>query len=526
MITVTTGYDFLFLENIEEAIALTSFRRFEIGDLGQRKRYGLIERWCEALKTSQDADTYRHSVESRRKIVNRVLGSNLVPRTPFMVLILLQAIDMGRDSDLTKTGYVRYYKFLIDSAILRNVSSKDAEGTYALLPELAWEVYSSAAKTISAQAAESVIDRFAAQKALPKTFLYSVFGGLHNIGIFDNVGDGHRFRHPYVYYFFLADYISSRMSNSTMRELVARLCREVSIKESATLLVFLAYHTDNKVITETLLEGLSSVYAKSLPFEFTTDRTASINRLVFDLPKIIVDSNKTREQRLARLEAEEKDEQEQQSGSENIEYEPVSTITITFTTVEILGHILRNYYAKLDAEPKRVIMDATSLAVLRCLGNMFDILSESSDYLMAAIGVVSNKVEQAKSTKSKTRAAADALFFIAYAFTYYCCRQLARAIGDENLEVTYRQIVKENPDSVMRKFLDTLIKLEAFREFPLEEVREASIALKMNKVAMAALRLAVAERLDMRPPASNDLQKICDMVQMRLKSRIIAKQHR
>lgn len=220
LISVTTGYEFRFLENIEEAAALSSFRRLQISDFGQRKRYGLIERWCEALKTSQDTDQYRHSVENRRRIVNRVLGSNLVPRTPIMILILLQAIDVGKEGDLTKTGYVRYYKFLIDSAILKNVSPKDAEGTYALLPELAWEAYSSASKTLSAQAAEGVIDRFSTQKALPKTFLYSVLGGLHNIGMFDNVSDGHKFRHLYVYYFFLADYISSRMDTGEMQALV------------------------------------------------------------------------------------------------------------------------------------------------------------------------------------------------------------------------------------------------------------------------------------------------------------------
>lgn len=305
-----------------------------------------------------------------------------------------------------------------------------------------------------------------------------------------------------------------------------KLCREVSIKESATLLVFLAYHTDNRVITETLIEGLSSVYTKSVPFEFTTDRTASINRLVFDLPKIIVDANKTKEQRLSRLDVEEKEEREDQDESETSQDEPTSTIKTTFTAVEILGHILRNHYAKLDAEPKRVIIDVTSLAVLRCLGSMFDILSDSSDAMIAAISIVSNKVEHAKSVESKTRAAAEAVFFIAYAFSYYCCRQLTRAVGDENLEVTYRQIVDKNPVSIMRKFIDTLIKLEAFREFPIEEVREMSTALRTNMVAMAALRLAVAERLDMKPPAPNDLQRICNMVQLSLKPRIIAKHRR
>ena len=146
--TVRSGYEFQWFESTEVITPFAAFRRIEIADLGSRRRYALIERWCGLLNHSTDVEPHRDLVKSRRKIVNRVLGSNLVPRTPFMVLILLQAIDAGKDSDLTRTGYIRYYKFLIDSTILRNVTPKDAEGSYALLPELAWAVHSTGAATL------------------------------------------------------------------------------------------------------------------------------------------------------------------------------------------------------------------------------------------------------------------------------------------------------------------------------------------------------------------------------------------
>ena len=161
MLTVPSGYEIQWLKSIREIEPFVTFRRIEIADLGNRKRYELIERWCGILNHCTDVEPHRELVEARRKIVNRVLGSNLVPRTPFMVLILLQAIDAGKESDLTRTGYIRYYKFLIDSTITRSVSSRDAEGAYALLPELAWGLYTSGAKVLSAKSAEKIIEKFA-----------------------------------------------------------------------------------------------------------------------------------------------------------------------------------------------------------------------------------------------------------------------------------------------------------------------------------------------------------------------------
>ena len=523
--TVRSGYEFQWLESTEEVAPFATFRRIEIADLGNRKRYALIERWCGLLNHATDVEPHRDLVQARRKIVNRVLGSNLVPRTPFMVLILLQAIDAGKESDLLRTGYIRYYKFLIDSAILRNVTPKDAEGAYALLPELAWEIYCTGAKVLSAASAEKVIERFAEQKALSKGILYSVLGSLQTIGMFDTVGDTHRFRHPYAYYFFLAEYISAQMHISEMQQLVVKLCREVSIKESATLLVFLSYHSETKLITETLLCGLATLYPRATPFEFSADRTAGINML-FEVPTMIFDPGKTSEQRLRRLDAEEREEAEEPEYESAEEGEPVSTMINVFTTVEILGHILRNHYARLDAQPKLSILDSASAAILRCLGDIFDALAHSGEALVRVMSVITPKVDSAKNRDDKIKAANEAVFYIAHLLIFYCGRQLARAVGDENLEVTYRQVLKAHPSEISRRFLDVVLKLESFRSFPLEEVRELTAELRNNGVAMAALRLAVAERLDMQPPSPSDLQRICDMVQLRLKPRILAKQLR
>ena len=278
--------------------------------------------------------------------------------------------------------------------------------------------------------------------------------------MFDAVNDTHRFRHPYAYYyFFLAEYITARMNTPEMQALVVKLCREVSTKESATLLVFLAYRSETtQLITEIILSGLGTLYSKATPFEFSIDRAATVNMLINELPNMIFDAERTSERRLQRLDTEEREEAEAAVGDEEEESNPMSSMKNTFTTIEILGHILRNHYAKLDAQPKLAILDHSSAAILRCLGDLFDTLTKSGEALVQMIAIVSDKVDSAKKREDKVKAAQHALFYIAQLVVFYCSRQLARAMGDENLEVTYRQVLQENRSTTTRSFLDVLLK--------------------------------------------------------------------
>lgn len=527
LLTAAPTFAFRLLGKAEEAGVLSNLRRIEIKDLGQRKRYALVERWCLTGKDVVDEANIRTLIEEKRRIVSRVLRSNLVPRTPMIVLILLKAMEVGQLGDLAKTGYVRYYKFLIDSAILKNVSSQDAEGAYALLPELAWQMHKVEAKELTPETAERVIEEFSKRKALSKTLLYSVLGSLRRIGMFESVDANHKFKFDYAYYYFLADYINQNIASSEMQGVVVGLCHNISNKESANILAFLAFHSDNKIIIETLIAGLETVYRDVDEFEFSKEKTAPINRLILDMPKQVVDYSNATEKRNRRLDYEEKSEEQQQNEPSDVAGNDVfQVMSNTFTSVEILGHIIRNHYARIDAEPKRVIVEAASKAILRCVGDMFVHLSASVDVLVVTVGIMSDKLNKEVKIEKKKQAAKKVVFLIAATFLVYCTRQLARSVGDENLEMTYRQVLEAMPGKTL-KYLDVIIKLDSFKEFPFKEVKDLVAEFENEHLGMAALQYAVAERLDMRPPSNpSDLQKICDLVGLKLKARLAMKQRR
>jgi hypothetical protein len=250
---------------------------------------------------------------------------------------------------------------------------------------------------------------------------------------------------------------------------------------------------------------------------------------MYEAPKLIVDYTSVKNNREERLKAEDTihDMETAMHSDEGMPVQgPMAAMESVFTAVEILGHIFRNHYARLDATPKRQIFQVTTKATLRCIGDMFDHLSKNIDALVAAIRVFTDKLEEKQDEDRKQKVAQKLVFYISAAFLWYCSRQLARSLGDEHLEVTYEQALTETPE-VTRRFVDLIIKLDCFKSFPLKDLQSVVEELRDNHLGTAALRFAVAERLDMRPPSKpGDLQKFCNAVGLAIKPRLMARTRR
>jgi hypothetical protein len=443
LITASPAFQVNFLDGAGDAAGLSLLKRIELRPLGRGKQYNLVERWSFAGSSShQNEEEIRLQVERRRQLIDGILRSDLVPRTPWVVLILLQAIEAGQADSLARTGFVRYYKFLIDNAILRNISADDAELIYAILPEIAWAMYSARTDVLSPEAAEKVVDDFAERRALRRSPLYGVLTSLHQIGMFEKRATSHRFRHPYVYYFFLGEYISRHLNDPAMQTTVIELCGQIGRRETANILVFLSFHTDSDFVIRTLIGILTKSFDSAREFEFTTDRTAPINELIFEAPKHIIDTSAFAANRKRRLDSEDRVaemeiEKKEVSGDEGV----ASQFYIMLTAVEILGHVLRNHYAKIEANTKRDIFVAITASVLRFVNGMFDNLSSSLEAIITAISGLSDKFLTGQSETARRTAAKRLVFYLVVAVLVFVLGRLSRFAGDENLEITYRQAV-------------------------------------------------------------------------------------
>ena len=524
VIATSISFTFSVIEQSDEVRILGQLIKAEIQDLGQKKRYDLVEKWYHLKSNYGNESSLRHKIELARSEINRILITHIVPRTPVIVLILLQALDNNQMSDLAQSGYVRYYKFLIDNAILRNLRIDEAELAYALLPELAWATYNTESKELSSTEAEHVVEDFSTKRALRKPALYSTLERLRDIGMFDRVETSYRFKHPYAYNFFLAEYLSNNLASQRITELVQNLCVGSWSKDHATILVFLSFHSNSPLITNSLITQLNSLYKEAPELDFLGGNTEAINKLITVVPKQIVDQSRTKESRDSRLKAQDTADMSATKKEEADQGSPLSDMESVFMAVEVLGHIMRNHYARLDAEPKREMFEAVTSAVLRCAGGFISLLSHNIEVLVSYTAAALANVTDDQDVEGLEAFTRSLVFLLAVGFVYHCCKKLAVAVGDENLEITYHQSVRFN-SSVSRKFLDAIIKLDCFQKFPAQDLTKLVALLDGNHVANATLRAAVSERLDMRPPNNrSDFQKYCQIVGLEPIPRLIERQ--
>jgi hypothetical protein len=525
-ITTSVSYSFSVFEKTDGISILGKFTKVEIQELGQRRRYDIIEKWYH-LKENGDSDKnkLRHKIEQTRIEINRILITHIVPRTPLIVLILLQAIDNNQIADLAQSGYVRYYKFLIDNAILRNLTIDEAELAYALLPQLAWAAYNTELKELFPEEAEKVVDEFSARRAIRKANLYSVLERLRNIGMFDQVVAGYRFKHAYAYHFFLADYFSQNILKDEIADHIRDLCNRSWSKECTTILIFISFHSNSSIITDSLMNHLRNSYKDAVEFDFQGKNAEALNKLVSVAPTQVVDHDRAKERRASRLDAE--DLAHSSPSDREINHEqnsPPGGMQSVFMAVEVLGHILRNHYARLDADPKREIFEVVTSAVLRCAGGFISMLSENIELITnytSSIIIQLNAKEDKDTVVAITR---TMIFLLSVGLIYYCAKKLSQAVGDENLEITYEQAI-QNTSTISKKFIDVIIKLDCFHDFPLKDLTQLVGSVKENHIAIAALRGAVSERLDMRPPSAHaDFQRYCKVVGLEAIPRLLERQ--
>ena len=520
LVTATSSL-FARFETTDEMGELGLLRRVQISELGHKKRYQLIERWLEAQdQAAMSERNFRSQVESLRNDVNRILIRHIVPRTPIIVLILLQALRAKKLGDLAQSGYVRYYKFLIDNLILRNLKPSEAEYAYALLPEIARAIYINDDRRLNDDDTDRLIDDFSKKKALRRTALHNVFFQLNKIGMFTRQDRTYRFRHDYAYHFFLADYINQDLPNPSTAEFIRGKIEGDWSREDVAILVFLSFFSNSSIVVDGLIDKLDRSYNQVKEFDFVNTQADAINRLITFTPREVVDHERSTQQREARLEARDQEERNRPSIESTNDERPLGNLEGVLSAIEVVGHILRNHNARMNASPKQLLYEAATSALLRSITGFYDLLETNLDKLVA---YMSSSLKNFSKPEDKEDIARTLLFLLASGFLRFNMRRLAQAVGDEDLELTYRNALRR-VSSDTGQTLEVFIQLDCFDALPLREIEAAATRHAGNHVVMAALRAAVAERLDMRPPDNRTFRKLCATLDLAPTIRLLERQ--
>ncbi|MDD5530987.1 MAG: metallophosphoesterase [bacterium] len=545
-IIITEGEFFLieetFLEEGQEKKTLQNYKQYEIMEFGHRLRDKLINKWNTLGKEESISDIdLLHKNDHATQIINIIIGKNYVPSYPFFLLTILQFIDAKTPYDLKESSYGYYYQLLITQSLKKVIQETDEmEAYYNYLVELAHHLFKNKIREISNVDFVRFHNWFCEEYAITLNMDYYKDNLLKASILETKDCITFRFKYKYEYYFFVAKYISNNLHD--MEKKVSEMCRKLYIEEYANIVMFLTHHSKDPFILDEILKSAQLLFSEFQPIKLEDD-ISQINTLMDSIPKFVLENKNITRSREEKLKAQDNADETAKKPSVDTDNtdlnedekevdDVMSNIIRTFKTIEIIGQILKNYYASLKGTTKFNIGQEAYSMGLRFLSFFFSITEKYMNYIIDDIKNFLEKKKILKAGEITDRDKAENIskkivFSFCAMMSYAVIKKISDSIGSEKLSGTFSEILERN-NSNSFYLVDMSIKLDFFKGFPYTDISKLKdkISVKYNKDNIAGkdktipsnilvyslLRKMVIDYIYMFPTSLSDKQRICNLL--------------
>jgi len=519
---ITWNEFFTLSEVFDSLVSLVNVH--EILPFGIKYRYQLIEKWIsfKEYENEKEKTSFLYEIE---KLINSIVGKNLVPAYPLYILTILQSTELFPTENFEQSTFGHYYDILIKSALSKFLTkNSDIEKYYSYLSELAFELHNNkdidSDKKLTEQKFIKFHEKFVSEYNIHKNGFVEMEKNLRNSDVIVLLNGKYGFRYPYIYYYFLGKYLADNLDKSEIKDEIKFLSNSLYNTSSANIYLFLSHHSKAEFVTNIIVENARSLFKDEDILNFSTD-IAQINELVSSTStNISLDTSNThKENKIESLESEEKNEQvskinnfeEIEDVANSINY--ISEINKAFKTIEILGLILKNRYASLKTAPKLEIAKEIYFLGLRTTSTIFKTLVEGEDFikndLLDIIGT-----ERTLSKLEKEEITKRIIFNLYYVTSYSIFKRISNSIATKDLEPTFNDLKNMYPENNAIALIDISNKLEYSSTFPFSDVDKVVNQLKNNKFPYFLLRRLSLNYLRMFPMKEQEQQRICSKLEI------------
>lgn len=501
---------------------LINYKHYSIEDFGRLLRAKLVDKWNRiGQEHSIDEKELVQLNDKMLRVLNGIIGNNIVPSTPLFLLTIIQSIEAGTSFSPKNSTFGYYYEFLITRAFgLSGKKPDELDLFYNYSTELSWVFFSEKTRELSRENFEKFHNYFCAE--FQKIELTEMIKSLLNAKIIDHVDGNYRFLHKYVYYFFVAKYISNKLSDESVqeetRELVDKICERVHIEEFYNIVMFLTHHSRDPFVIGKIVEKSKNIFSNIDVIRFDSD-ILKINQLMNNIPSLVMletDYKENRERDLKIKDSFNGDGSDKYYSQDydvnadigNLNY--VTKLNLAFKTVEVLGQIVRNHFGSLKKPVKLEIAEEAYKVGLRSLNKIFSQLQADSDRSVDAIkGYLEEKKIVDKKDIDKT--ARRYIFNICEIISFGFMKKISSSVGSERLFETFEQVLGRN-DFPSYKLIDLFIKLEFENNIPFDRIKTLYQEFTDNFMAQSILKIIVLNYVYMFPTNYSERQKICSIL--------------
>lgn len=448
---------------------LASFIQFELQEFGNQLREELIERWFTVgQEFSISTEQLENQVIETKRVMDAMLGRNLLPAYPIFILIILQQIEAQTNLS-TSSGALGYlYEHLITTSLAKTAKRLDLDTAHAYLSEVANHMFNLRTYRLSDSQMQEVHKKYCEEftmgirfdqieKALLDADLISYGGGLYT------------FKYKYCYYYFAAKHLMGRLTTDEGKDQLRRLAENVHKEEFANILVFLAYLSKDPIIIEEMLRASRAVYPDEDLCDFD-EQLKFITALNDTVPKAVLldkDARSARKEINQTMDEIEAHLPQPVENEDDADFNDALRLNVAFKTIQILGQILKNHPGSIKGPLKMEIAEECYLLGLRALHVLYKILEQHRDEM---VNFIANQMERFEDDpEQRTKKAKRFVSMLVEGSAMAFIKKISGSIGTEALRQTYEELVGKH-DRLAVKIIDLSVKLDHFERFPSDEL--------------------------------------------------------
>ncbi|MBU0632942.1 hypothetical protein KKA17_09865, partial [bacterium] len=522
---VIFAHDSLLLEATTESLlakSLVDFNHYQLLELGHKLREKMIRKWISLGKETEiDHKDLIFIAREKSKSINTTIGYNIVPAYPIYILTLLQALEANDSHMLEKSSYGHYYHFLIMQYLNADKLMKisDINTIMKYTSTLAFECLKNKKYTFTYQDLLAFDKVYCQEKLFDPTF--NIIEKLLKSNILSEYENEYKFSHNYLYYYFVAQYLSDNVNSHDVKIIIEKMCKRLYRTEFANIIIFLMHHSSQIFVLDLLIKETKEIFHEISEFSFATEELYNINNSI-KTDRLKLKDRTLEDSRKLELEREEtahkinvqNHSNDRDDADYNEEIQKLNTfakLNLAFKMIEILGEIIKNYSGSLEGYTKLTLIQEVYSVGLRSQKMLIEFIENNHELLLEEIKEIIAKKQYVTEDK-KNEAAAEIVFGMVSSITTNIVKKIAKAVASQDLKKIYQMILQDDKDNIAKQLITQAIELDyrsGLNSKEIEKIHKKLIA-ENNRITDATLKRLVLEHIYMYDIEYSKKQSICE----------------
>lgn len=510
---------------------LTSYDTYRILPMGKVLRNALVEKW---LLLEEDIESNLAEFAFRREELLRVLdtltANERLPRYPMYILGVLRASEIGQPLNAQISTNGAYYELFIRGALGESRTAEESDRILTYLSELAHNMFQSGRRYVSRREFHQLHQSYESKYWIEFNE-HDTLNTLIKDQILEESGDNIRFKHKYVFYYFIARWITKNLELDDTKLQVRRLTQTVHEEDYANILMFLSHLTSDPIVIDELLRSARLRVVDVDPANLRDEvRFLEVLETRDNHPVFRDGDEQENRRQLLRSHddhVEEWDESQvgdslpELSTQEETQLDPIGEMVASMKTVEVLGQLLKNFPGSLVAERKVEVSNACHELGLRVLGMFYKLIDITMEQALSEFERIILAGDPALTALQAQQRARDVLLGLSQSIGSGLISFIGDAVGTSSSDRLLDHLDKST-DLISVHLINAYSRMAFSRQFPQASIVELIPKVNAFPFAKAVLQQLVLVHFHVSPVDARTKRAVCEALDINYTNAIAA----